>query len=91
MAGNSKHFIYDMADFESARGHTSKFSNFLCRDAFLGQRRPYSNDCGSVQKFKARLVNRVFAKYLRLSTLLTTQRGRGSKSCLLSLCMPLSR
>ena len=57
MAGNSNHFIYDMADFESARGRTSKFSNFLCRDAFQGQRRPYSNECGSVQKFKARLIH----------------------------------
>ena len=34
MAGNSKQFIYDMADFESARGRTSKFLNFLGRDAF---------------------------------------------------------
>ena len=34
MARNSKHFIYDMVDFESTHGYTTKFSNFLSRVAF---------------------------------------------------------
>ena len=55
MAGNSKHFIYDMADFESARGCTSKFSNFFGSIEFYTYRRAYFKDCGSVQNFKARL------------------------------------
>ena len=55
MAGNSKHFIYDMADFESACGCTSKFSNFFGSMEFYTYRRAYFKDCNSVQNFKARL------------------------------------
>ena len=56
MAGNSKHFIYDMANFESSRGRTPKFSNFFGFIEFNAYRRAYSNHCGSVQNCKARLV-----------------------------------
>ena len=34
MAGNSKFFIYDMADFESAHRSATKLSIFLGRVAF---------------------------------------------------------
>ena len=56
MAGNSKYFIYDMADFESSRGCTSKFSNFFGSIEFYAYRRAYFEDCGSVQKLVARLL-----------------------------------
>ena len=38
MAGNSKHFIYEMADFESAGGCATKLSNFLAMVANLQSR-----------------------------------------------------
>ena len=56
MAGNSKYFIYDMADFESSRGCTSKFSNFFGSIEFHAYRRAYFEDFGSVQKLVARLI-----------------------------------
>ena len=57
MAGNSKYFIYDMADFESSRGCTSKFSNFFGSIEFYAYRRAYFEDCGSLQKLVARLLS----------------------------------
>ena len=57
MAGNSKYFIYDMADLESSRRRTSKFSNFFVSIEFYAFRRAYSNHCGSVQNCKARLID----------------------------------